>query len=60
MHINGWIWGPPCPMPRTGDTYLTFIPEVSQYKDQTGFTGLVLKFDTSEPKPDEVVPASYC
>ena len=60
MHINGWIWGPPCPMPRTGDTYLTFIPEVSQYKDQTGFTGLVLKFDTSEPKPDEVVPDSYC
>lgn len=60
MHINGWIWGPPCPMPRTLDTYLTFIPEVSQYKDQTGFTGLVLKFETSEPKPDEVVPDSYC
>lgn len=60
MHINGWIWGPPCPMPRTLDTYLTFIPEVSQYKDQTGFTGLVLKFSTSEPKPGEVVPDSYC
>ncbi len=60
MHLAGWIWGPPCPMPRTGDTYLTFIPEVSQYKDKTGFTGLVLKFDTSEPKPDEVVPDSYC
>jgi hypothetical protein len=60
MHLAGWIWGPPCPMPRTGDTYLTFIPEVSQYKDKTGFSGLVLKFDTSEPKPDEVVPDSYC
>lgn len=60
MHLNAWVWGPPCPMPRTGDTYLTFVPEVSQYRDQTGFSGLVLKFDTSEPKPDEVVPASYC
>ena len=60
MHINSWVWGPPCPMPRTGDTYLTFIPEVSQYKEQTGFTGLVLKFSTSEPDPGEVVPSTYC
>lgn len=60
MHINGWVWGPPCRMPRTGDTYLTFIPEVSQYKDETGFTGLVLRFATSEPGPDEVVPSTYC
>jgi hypothetical protein len=60
MHINGWVWGPPCAMPRTGDTYLTFIPEVSQYKEQGGFSGLVLKFDTSEPAPGEVVPSTYC
>lgn len=60
MHLTGYIWGPPCPMPRTGDTYLTFIPEVSQYREQTGFSGLVLKFDTSEPDPDEVVPDTYC
>jgi hypothetical protein len=49
MHISGYVWGPPPAMPRTGDTYLTFIPEVSQYKDQAGFSGLVLKFSTSEP-----------
>jgi len=60
MHINAWIWGPPCPMPRTGDTYLTFIPEVSQYKAETGFSGLVLKFSTSEPDAGEVVPSTYC
>ncbi len=60
MHINAWLWGPPCPMPRTGDTYLTFIPEVSQYKEQTGFSGLVLKFDTSELDPGAAVPDPYC
>jgi hypothetical protein len=60
MHINSWLWGPPCLMPRTGDTYLTFIPEVSQFKDETGFSGMVLKFSTSEPDPGEVVPATYC
>jgi hypothetical protein len=60
MHIASWLWGPPCPMPRTGDTYMTFIPEVSQYKEQVGFTGLVLKFSTSEPDPGEVVPDTYC
>ncbi len=60
MHITSYVWGPPCPMPRTGDTYMTFIPEVSQYKEQTGFSGLVLKFSTSEPDPGEVVPDTYC
>lgn len=60
MHINAWVWGPPCLMPRTGDTYLTFIPEVSQFKQETGFSGMVLKFSTSEPDPGEVVPATYC
>lgn len=60
MHLASYVWGPPCPMPRTGDTYLTFVPEVSQYKEQTGFSGLVLKFTTSEPDPGEVVPDTYC
>lgn len=60
MHIASWLWGPPCPMPRTGDTYMTFIPEVSQYKAETGFSGLVLKFSTAEPDPGEVVPSTYC
>ena len=49
MHLTGYVWGPPPAMPRTLDTYLTFVPELSQYKDQTGFSGMVLKFDTSEP-----------
>ncbi len=60
MHLTSYVWGPPCPMPRTGDTYLIFIPEVSQYEEQTGFSGLVLKFTTSEPDPGEAVPETYC
>jgi len=48
MHITSYAWGPPPAMPRTLDTYLTFVPEVSQYRDQSGFSGLVLKFSTSE------------
>ncbi|WP_417309469.1 hypothetical protein [Devosia sp.] len=58
--LVGYVWGPPCPMPRTGDTYLTFIPEGSSYVDQTGFSGLVLKFDTSELDPGAAVPDPYC
>lgn len=53
MHVNGYAWGPPPAMARTMDTYLTFIPEVSQYKDEAGFTGLVLNFSTSEPDAKE-------
>jgi hypothetical protein len=59
-HIAGYLWGPPCPLPRTGDTYLTLIPDGSRYAEQTGFTGLVLKFSTAEPDPGEVVPDTYC
>lgn len=54
------VWGPPCPMPRTGDSYLTFIAENSAGSMQTGFSGLMVKFETSEPDPGEVVPATYC
>lgn len=54
------LWGPPCPMPRTGDSYLTFVAEGSPYAAQTGFSGLMMKFETSEPDPDEVVPETYC
>jgi len=60
MHITSYVWGPPCPMPRTGDTYMTFIPEVSQYREQVGISGLVLKFSTSEPDAGEIVPDTYC
>jgi hypothetical protein len=58
--LTAHVWGPPCPMPRTGDTYLTFVPEGSPQAEATGFSGLVLKFSTSEPDPGEVVPETYC
>lgn len=58
--VVGYTWGPPCAMPRTGDTYLTYLPEGNEYAAQAGFSGLVLKFDTSEPDPGEEVPATYC
>ena len=47
------VWGPPPGLPRTGDTYLTFVPEGSAFAEQTGFTGLVLKFSTSLPDREE-------
>ena len=47
-------------MPRTGDTYLSYIADGSSYVADTGFSGLVLKFETSEPDPGEVVPETYC
>jgi hypothetical protein len=59
-HMIGYLWGPPCSLPRTGDTYLTLVPDGSKYAAQTGFTGLVLKFSTAEPDPGEVVPDTYC
>jgi len=58
--IVGYLWGPPCPMPRTGDTYLTYVGEGSSQAHVGGFTGLVLKFDTSEPAEGEEVPSTYC
>lgn len=55
-----YIWGPPCPMPRTGDTYLSFVPESSSVAGESPFTGLALNFSTSVPDPGEVVPDTYC
>jgi len=43
------VWGPPPSLPRTGDTYLTFIRQGSEAAARTGFTGLMLKFSTSLP-----------
>lgn len=43
------VWGPPPRLPRTLDTYLTFIPRGSEVEAQTGFSGLLLKFSTSLP-----------
>lgn len=47
------VWGPPPALPRTGDTYLTFIPEGSPHAARIGFTGLMLKFSTSLPSWEE-------
>ncbi len=47
--ITSHVWGPPPSMPRTLDTYLTYIPAGSPHVEQTGFDGVVLKFSTSAP-----------
>jgi len=47
------VWGPSPRLPRSLDTYLTFIPQGSEVAAQTGFTGLVLKFSTSLPDREE-------
>jgi hypothetical protein len=52
--ITAYLWGPPPALPRTGDTYLGFIPEGSVNEAMGGFSGLVLRFTTSEP--DGFVP----
>lgn len=52
------VWGPPCPMPRTGDTYLSFVPEGAT--TIVPFTGIALNFTTSELPAGEPVPDPYC
>ena len=47
--ITSHVWGPPPSLPRTLDTYLTYIPAGSPHVEQTGFDGVVLKFSTSAP-----------
>lgn len=47
------VWGPPPGLPRTLDTYLTFIPKSSPHAAQVGFTGIVLKFSTLLPDRSE-------
>ena len=58
--LVSYVWGPPCPMPRTGDTYLSFIAEDSPHVSLTGFSGLMMKFDTSEPDEGAEPPEPYC
>lgn len=43
------VWGPPDRYPRMFDTYLTFIPDGSRHAAELGFTGLMLKSETSLP-----------
>ncbi len=54
------VWGPGCTMPRTFDTYLSFVAEGSAMTKQIPFSGIALNFSTSEPAPGEVVPDTYC
>ncbi len=58
--LVGHVWGPPCPMPFTGDTYLTYVAEGSEPAAASGFSGLVLKFSTAEPDAGETVPDTFC
>jgi len=51
--LSGHVWGPPPSMPRTLDTYLTYIPKGSPNVSQAGFDGVVLKFTTSAPDEEE-------
>ena len=50
--LVGHVWGPSPDLPRTLDTYLTFVAPGSAAAEQTGFSGLMLKFATSEPGED--------
>ena len=58
--LIGHVWGPPCPMPRTSDTYLSFVAEGSATAESVGFSGLSLNFSTSSPDPGDEVPETYC
>lgn len=58
--LVSYLWGPPCPLPRTGDSYLTYVADDSPHKATTGFSGLMIKFETSEPDEGEAVPETYC
>ena len=51
--LSGHVWGPPPSMPRTLDTYLTYIPKGSPNVEKAGFDGVVLKFTTSAPDGEE-------
>jgi hypothetical protein len=58
--LTGHVWGPPCPMPRTADTYLSFVADGSSTAQAVGFSGLSMNFSTSTPDPGEEVPETYC
>lgn len=56
------IWGPPCPMPMTGDTYLSFVADGAPMAEAMGlpFSGIALNFTTTELGAGEPVPEPYC
>lgn len=46
------VWGPSKKLPRTLDTYAYHVPEGSDLAKRVGFTGTMMKFETSAIKPD--------
>lgn len=54
MHVSSWQWNAPAKLAGVLDVYLTFVPEVSQYKDQYGFAGLVLQLNTGIASPTAI------
>jgi hypothetical protein len=47
--MTGFTWGPSPKLPGTLDTNLFFITKGSPMRDASGFAGVLLKFETSEP-----------
>jgi hypothetical protein len=52
--VSSWQWSMPATLPGTADVYLTFVPEESQYREQYGFSGLVLQLNTPTASPSEL------
>lgn len=56
------IWGPPCPMPMTGDSYLSFVADGAPMAAEMNlpFSGIALNFSTTQLDPGAPVPDPYC
>lgn len=56
------VWGPPCPMPMTGDTYLSFVADGAPMAAEMSlpFSGIALNFSTTQLDPGAPVPDPYC
>lgn len=52
--VSSWQWNLPASLPGTADVYLTFVPEESQYREQYGFSGLVMQLNTPIASPSEL------
>jgi hypothetical protein len=50
--LHAHSWGDSPAMPGTFQTVLTFVAEDSPHVELTGFTGLVLKIDSTDPDAD--------
>ncbi|MFZ2103674.1 MAG: hypothetical protein WAU86_24245, partial [Oricola sp.] len=56
--LDAHSWGDTPAMPGTFQTVLTFVAEDSPHTKLTGFSGLVLKIDSSEPDAAAAGPAA--